>query len=149
MQSSTVLETSGKRPMIPDKLNKKPSASLSSSERPISSLSNDEIAFHSPVFVLATGVASAAFWVLAAGVCPLSANDRDVNKTQCGIGITFGLVFLLVGGLAAFGLIHSDKRKIDGGMAPFLDDSDVNNGYAVSTESDGASINEPHPTGVN
>jgi len=124
--------------MTSDKLDKKPCASLSSSERPISSLSNDRISFHSPIFVLAAGVASAAFWVLAAGVCPLSANDRDINKTQCGISVTSALVFLLVGGLAAFGLIHSDKRELYGDMSSLLDGPDVNNGYTVSNESAGA-----------
>ena len=134
--------------MTSDKLDKKPCASLSSSERPISSLSNDRISFHSPIFVLAAGVASAAFWVLAAGVCLFTANDGDINKTQCGIGITFGLVFLLVGGLAAFDLIHFDKREIDGGVASLLDDPDVKDGNNVSTESAGAGLSDHYPTDV-
>ena len=148
MQSSTGLDTSGTRPMTSDKLDKKPCASLSSSERPISSLSNDRISFHSPIFVLAAGVASAAFWVLAAGVCPLSANDRDINKTQCGISVTSALVFLLVGGLAAFGLMQFGKREIDGGMVSLLDGPDVKNEYNVSTEPAGVGLSDHYPTDV-
>lgn len=103
--------------MISNEFNEKRSVSLSSSDKPEPSLSKDRTASHNPIFVLAAGVASAAFWVLAAGVCPCTANDGDINKTQCGIGVASGIVFLLVGELAAFGLIHFDKREIDGDMA--------------------------------
>ena len=148
MQSSNVLDSSKKHPMISDEFNKKHSVSLSSSEKPEPSLSKDRIASHNPIFVLATGVASAAFWVLAAGVCPSTANDGDINKTQCGVGVTSGLVFLLVGGLAAFGLIHFDKREIDGDMARLLDVPDSINGYTVSKQPAGADLGNPCSIGL-
>jgi hypothetical protein len=66
---------------------------------------------YNPFLALFAAIASAGFWVAAAGVCPHSANEGRTNKTQCVLGSTFGLVLLFIAGIAALGLIRVEKRR--------------------------------------
>lgn len=64
-----------------------------------------------PSLAILAAIASAGFWVEAAEICPHSANLGKINKTQCVLGSTFGLLLLYISGIAALGLVRVRTRR--------------------------------------
>ncbi|KAH0238405.1 hypothetical protein KCV06_g689, partial [Aureobasidium melanogenum] len=127
---------------------KKRSTAVSSSGRSKSSPLEKRIKCHNPNFVLGTGVAATMFWYQSGGVCPLTANEGNINNAQCGLSITFGAVFALIGIFAASGLVNFGKRDLNGTVAPLLEDLTILDGYAVSIRPVGSDLGHPYPAGL-
>jgi hypothetical protein len=100
-------------------------------------------------FALAAGVSAAGFWVHSGGVCPASANDGNINLTQCALDSVFGAILSLLTAFSIRGIIvhGASSKRDDTARLPF-NDTTIIEGYAITIRHVENDVIDLIPTGL-
>lgn len=66
---------------------------------------------YTAAFALTAGIAASHFWYNAAGTCPATASDDNINNAQCALASIFGVIFTFLTGFASYGTYRNPARR--------------------------------------